>query len=80
MQSEEKCSVILQSISIPYQNHSEALFYTLFILQREDASCLWSHHHKSTLINQKQWWVLIDFRVDGAPGSCLPASGMEGEV
>lgn len=80
VQSGEKCSVIFQSISIPYQNHSGALFYKLFILQREDASCLWRHHHKSTLINQKQWWVLMDFHLAGAPGSCLPASGKEGEV
>lgn len=40
MQSEEKCSVILQSTSIPYQNYAEVLLCNLFILQLEDASDL----------------------------------------
>lgn len=76
VQSEEKCSVILQSISIPYQNYSEALFCNTYLycilkmLPVYEAIII-----NPSLINQKQWQVLIDLYLYEATGCCLPASG-----
>lgn len=79
VQSEAKRSVIFQSISIPYQNHSELLFCKSYLHCNLKMLPVYEAIIANPgLTNQKR--VSTDLDLHEACGCCLPVSGRENTV